>query len=42
MAQIVMEHTLTEKVIYYFTRKAKQLPDMKLYAILDTARDELI
>jgi hypothetical protein len=39
---MVMEHTLTEKVIYYFTRKAKQLPDMKLYAILDTARDERI
>jgi hypothetical protein len=37
-----MEHALTDAVISYFTQKAEQLPDMKLYAILDTARDERI
>ena len=36
------EHTLADKVLYYFTRKAKQLPDMRFYVILDNARDERI
>lgn len=37
-----MEGTLTDRVLYYFSRRTRQLPDMKLYAILDNARDERI
>jgi hypothetical protein len=36
------EHSLADMVIYFITRRAKQLPDMRFYAILDNARDERI
>jgi len=36
------ELTLADRVIYYFARRAKQLPEMRFYAILDNARDERI
>jgi hypothetical protein len=42
MRNIGMERAFTDTVISYFVRKAAQLPDMKVYAILDTARDERI
>lgn len=39
---MTVEYTLTDKVLYYFTRRTRQLEGMKLYAVLDNARDERI